>query len=105
MEISVFCQICSERIAVVDTERLSYPMIGAMFQSPDPAHGYPDPFAPSLDWEAMRCPYGPHRPFLRDDQILTPAGLINLPQETQPATLEEEEPTSSPKYEKHKRRR
>ncbi|MDD4456317.1 MAG: hypothetical protein PHC98_01890 [Syntrophotalea acetylenica] len=80
MNVPVICQVCGERIATVDPEKVSYPMSGAMFGSPDRIHGVPAPFDPSLDWEAIRCPYGRiHRPFFVDNEILTSAGVIVLP--------------------------
>ena len=82
MEVFVICQCCGERIGTVDTEKVAYPLTGAMFSSPDPIHGIPDPFDASLDWEALRCPYGRiHRPFFVDNEILTSAGVIVLPKD------------------------
>jgi hypothetical protein len=28
-------------------------------------------------WEDFRCPYGPHRPMIKDDEIQTDEGLIS----------------------------
>ena len=76
----VICQICGEVVAETDMARLSYPLRGGMFSSPDPVHGFPDPFESGLDWEFMRCPYGrTHRPFSLDNVIQTDQGMITLP--------------------------
>jgi hypothetical protein len=78
-EAFVICQVCGEKIAIVDPEKLLYPMRGEMFKSPDPVHGYPDPFEPGQTWEEVRCPYGRiHRPFFVDNEILTDQGIIKL---------------------------
>ncbi len=70
MILPVICEICSEKIAMVETEKLSLPITGMMFKSPDSVHGYPEPFHPMLTWEPMRCPYGPHRPFTVEGEIM-----------------------------------
>lgn len=57
MKINVYCDICYEFVATVDTDRLVYPLSGSMFKSPDPAHGMPDPFDPGAIWEFLWCPY------------------------------------------------
>ncbi len=63
----VQCEICGETIAEIDRLTIHTPLRGHMFASPDPFHGVEPPFADDLDWEFMRCPHGPHRPFLADD--------------------------------------
>lgn len=70
------CQICGEWIAVVDEKALAYPMRGSMFKSVDPHHGVEAPFPPSADWEFMKCPWGPHRPMIKDNEIATDQGVI-----------------------------
>jgi hypothetical protein len=70
------CQICFEWIATV-SKTLAYPMNGMMFTSVDPHHGFPAPFPDSATWEYMRCPYGNHRPMIKDDEIQTDEGLIS----------------------------
>lgn len=78
--LKVVCQICSEVIAIIDTAYFTQPLRGDMFQSPDPHHGMDAPFAAGLDWVEMRCPYGrAHRPFVREDEILTTTGLLKVP--------------------------
>jgi hypothetical protein len=77
----VRCQICFEWIAEVSRSFLSYPMTGAMFKSPDTHHGVEPPFPVSATWEHMRCPYGAHRPFIKDDEIQTDEGMITLPKD------------------------
>lgn len=72
------CQICGEWFAEVSTSFLSYPLTGAMFKSKDPFHDFPAPFPPHVTWEDFRCPYGNHRPLIKDDEIQTDQGLITL---------------------------
>ncbi len=89
----VICQICQEIIAVTEVTALSYPLKGSMFDSPDPVHGFPAPFAPADGWEEMRCPYGRiqgengqiggHRPFIKDDEILIATGIYRISHEGQ----------------------
>lgn len=80
MIVKVYCQICKEHIADVDTNTLSMPLKGSMFISKDPAHGFPPPFVPEAEWEDMECPWGPHRPFLEPNMVLTDIGVILIPQ-------------------------
>lgn len=83
------CQICGEVYAEVDTETLRHPIRGHMFLSPDPAHEFPEPFAPDLDWEFMRCPYGRiHRPMIEGTGILTEHGMVRIPKDGEPAYLD-----------------
>ena len=84
----MICQICDEFVGEVSIEGvrdiapLRYPFRGSMVGSPDPYHGFPAPFDPSLDWEFMRCPYGrTHRPFIQDDIVKTNKGMIRLPKD------------------------
>jgi hypothetical protein len=70
------CQICFEWISEVDKKALAYPMNGTMFKSVDTHHGIAPPFTPAQVWEDFRCPYGPHRPMIKDDEIQTDEGLI-----------------------------
>jgi hypothetical protein len=72
------CQICGEWIGAVDKKSLAYPMNGTMFTSVDPHHGFEPPFTPAQVWEDFRCPYGPHRPMIKDNEIQTDEGLILL---------------------------
>lgn len=74
----VQCEICFEWIAIIEKGFFSYPMTGAMFQSIDPHHGFPPPFPTSATWEDFRCPYGQHRPFIRQDSVLTDQGRVDL---------------------------
>jgi hypothetical protein len=71
------CQICFEWISEVDKKALAYPMNGTMFTSVDPHHGFEPPFTPAQVWDDFRCPYGPHRPMIKDDEIQTDEGLIS----------------------------
>lgn len=78
--IKVICQICQEEIAIIKPEVLiRYPLSGSMFASIEPERGIPSPFQPDDTWELMKCPYGPHRPMVRPDQILTSEGILNVP--------------------------
>lgn len=73
------CEICQELIGTVDPLLISHPYTGKDFFSIDPAHDIPAPFHPILTWEHMRCPYGPHRPFVSPDRLLLESGeYLNL---------------------------
>ena len=79
------CQICNEHYADIDPQELRYPLTGAMFHSPDPAHGYPAPFEASIVWDGKEmtpahcCPYGRiHRAFVKDDEVLTEFGIVKV---------------------------
>lgn len=72
----VVCEICQEQIATTNKKLLKYPLIGKMFLSPDPFHGYAPPFDASQEWTDMRCPYGTHRPFIEPDRVLTDTGYF-----------------------------
>lgn len=109
------CQICEEFYALVDVDdfvetsgetgltrtvkALRYPLTGEMFGSPDAVHSVPAPFHPSLDFEAMRCPYGrTHRPMVQDDAVLTYKGIVKLPKDGSKAYLDM---TSSTEVDRH----
>lgn len=78
--LKVICQICGEAIAMTTMEELSYPIMGGMFRSPDPAHGTPAPWQPGEAWEDMRCPYGrTHRAMVCHGIILTDQGIVVVP--------------------------
>ena len=64
------CEICYSAIGRFEPAELHQPLTGAMFSSVRPRREVPAPFAPSLDWEHMRCPLCNHRPFLRRDQVM-----------------------------------
>jgi hypothetical protein len=83
--IKVICQICQEEIAIIKPEVLiRYPLSGSMFTSIEPERGIPSPFQPADTWELFKCPYGPHRPMVRPDQILTSEGILNVPKNGAP---------------------
>jgi hypothetical protein len=65
------CEICYSAIGRCEPAELRQPLTGAMFTSVRPRREVPPPFAPSLDWEHMRCPMCNHRPFLRRDRVMT----------------------------------
>jgi len=75
----VVCQICKMEIAETSTDELSVPITGSMFH-PHRA-GFPEPFPGGPDWMYMRCRYCRTRPFLRDDEVLTTDGLIDVNEE------------------------
>lgn len=72
------CEICGHRVGHFDPLKISYPVTGDMFTSPDPAHKYPDPFHHSLGWRDMRCPMCHKRPFIQDDRIKIDGGFFKL---------------------------
>lgn len=72
------CEICTELIGTVHPELLALPLTSAMFGSPDAAHGVPPPFNPELTWESFRCPFGPHRPIMLPERILTDLGYVEI---------------------------
>ena len=78
MKVQIICQICKEHIANADTDALALPLKGEMFESKDPVHGFPPPFEDGAEWEYMECPWGPHRPFIEPNKVLTDQGLIIL---------------------------
>lgn len=83
--IKVICQICQEEIATLRPGAvIYYPLTGSMFASIEPERGIPNPFQPDDTWELFRCPYGPHRPMVRPDQVLTSEGLLHVPKNGQP---------------------
>jgi len=75
----IVCQICNEHISNADPLTLHLPMSGAMFASPDPWHGFAPPFPAGTEWLDMKCPYGNHRPFITEDEVLTEDGIYKLP--------------------------
>lgn len=80
--LEVICSVCRERIGRVSSLSLSYPLQGSMIESPDKAHGVPDPFPPEADWEHMLCPHARnHRPFFDDNKILTDKGTLIIPRD------------------------
>lgn len=87
----IVCQICLETIALADPKTLALPLMGSMFTSPDQFHGVPDPFPPSVDWEAMRCPWCRNRPFLAEDAVLTDEGLYRVPKDAPTEAQEAQE--------------
>lgn len=73
----VKCMLCEEIVAITTLERLSYPIKGGMFDSPDPDHGIPAPWQPNEEWADMRCPYGRiHRAMVTPRAILTESGIV-----------------------------
>lgn len=72
------CEICNELIGSVEPDKLTLPLKGEMFGSPDLEHGYPRPFFAEATYEFMRCPFGPHRPILLPDRILTDEGYVKI---------------------------
>jgi len=68
------CEICTELLATIDPSSIKAPFSGRDFGSVDPVHGVPAPWASMLTWVDMKCPYGPHRPFLHPDRLLLENG-------------------------------
>lgn len=68
------CEICAEIIATIDPDTIKDPFSGRDFGSVDPVHGMPPPWHPDLTWVDMKCPYGPHRPFLHPGRLLLENG-------------------------------
>jgi hypothetical protein len=88
-EIKIICQLCGEVVAASTLDVLSYPVLGSMFESPDPHHGVPAPWQPGEVWADMRCPYGRiHRTMVSDDIIKTDLGMVRLPREGGPAFID-----------------
>lgn len=87
----LICEICTETVGVIVREKLAYPLRGEMFKSPDPFHGFSDPFPPEQTWEEMRCGYCRCRPFIAEDRILTDRGYlaVDAPQEVVDAVDDE----------------
>ena len=97
-DVLIKCDVCFEIICKADIDTLVQPITGSMFRSPDTLHGLPDPFDASLTWETMRCPYGPHRPFVVDHEVMTtygvhkiPEAIVRSPQDAPGSTISEEE--------------
>lgn len=74
----LICELCSERIALFNPDRLSTPISGGMFLSPDSQHGIPEPFHQQLTWVNFKCPYCKNRPILQPDRVLTESGYFYL---------------------------
>lgn len=93
MILKLICEICGEVIADVDKDKLSFPLNGSMFISPDILHGVPDPFHPSLTWEDFRCPYGgTHRPIIKPNALLLMSSggtraIVELPEDGTPPKI------------------
>ncbi|MFH2075573.1 MAG: C2H2-type zinc finger protein [Pseudomonadota bacterium] len=94
-----FQEIDGETGKVRDILPLRYPFRGSMVGSPDAFHSIPAPFAPEIDFEFARCPYGRiHRPMVLDDAVLTHKGLVRLPKDGSPAYLDK---TASTEVDRH----
>jgi len=92
-ELIVKCELCDEIISKTTEEALSFPMTGAMFQSPDPEHGIPAPFDPILSWEDFRCPHGrTHRPFISQEVISTTTGPYRVSKNGAPGEFVDKRP-------------
>lgn len=88
--LSIFCEVCGEKIATADMHTLQIPLKGSQFLSPDAWHGYPPPFEPGATWEEMRCPYCRRRPFLSETAVKTASGIYELPKLTEKKEVAEE---------------
>lgn len=74
------CEICSAEIGVFGPDTMRFPMLGNMFESPNPKREIPPPFRGSaaVDWLNMRCPMCNKRPFLHEHKIMTPDGYWDI---------------------------
>lgn len=79
----VKCGICDEQIATAKKSDLSVPLTGQMFGPP-----FPERMRHSLlthtQWEYLKCPTCGNNPFLRDDEVMTPDGIYQIPSEIPP---------------------
>ena len=95
MILKLICEICGEAIADVDTDKLTFPVNGSMFKSPDTLHGVPDPFHSSLTWEDLRCPFGrTHRPMIEPNKLMLESSggtrrIVELPADGTPPKIAE----------------
>ena len=80
--LNIICEICEEHIATAKKKDLSVPLTGHMFGPP-----LPDRMVHSLladvEWEYIRCPMCNKRPFIRDDEVMTPYGTYRIPLPTE----------------------
>ena len=76
--LNIICEIYDEHIATAKKKDLSVPLTGHMFGPP-----LPDRMVHSLladvEWEYIRCPMCNKRPFIRDDEVMTPYGTYRIP--------------------------
>jgi len=77
-QLYLHCEVCFEKIGIVDEEKLVTPLMGFMFKTFDPAHGRPAPFRPEADWLALLCPYCRRRAMYEPDQITTQHGKLKV---------------------------
>lgn len=89
--LSIYCEICSEKIATAEISALSLPLKGSQFLSPDAWHGYPPPFEPEAEWEEMRCPHCRRRPFISETAVKTANGMYEVPRTVAPEEVAPEE--------------
>lgn len=96
-EFLLYCEICTNReppIGVFDLEDLVFPITGAIFRSPDPAHEVPPPFDPSADWRACVCRRCKKRAFIDEDRVLTNVGYVEVKRVLPDVSPSEPEPIS-----------
>lgn len=93
--LSIYCEICSEKIATAEISALSLPLKGSQFLSPDAWHGYPPPFEPEAEWEEMRCPHCRRRPFISETAVKTASGMYEIPTPKETANEAEDGKKSS----------
>jgi hypothetical protein len=81
----LICEICREQIGRFNTNKVSTPLTGAMFEPLDDIHGYPHPFPLEATWEHFQCirDMNPvlhmrHRPITQQDRILTDKGFYQV---------------------------
>ncbi|EGJ51778.1 hypothetical protein [Desulfocurvibacter africanus] len=97
--IPIYCDICCEHIANAEQDGLRLPLMGAMFQPREA--GFPHPIPDEATWEFMRCPFGPHRPFIEEHLIqvgpATPGNrpVLDLTADEVELETDEEQPESN----------
>ena len=74
----LMCEICREKIGIVDEDKLDKPVLPEMFVTLDPEHKRPAPFVNQTCWRDMRCPYCRKRPFINESEILTDGGKVPI---------------------------
>lgn len=60
--LQIQCELCEEVIATADSDKLTRPLYGAMFDKVDDSWDL-KPFDDDIHWEWFCCPYCNHNPF------------------------------------------
>lgn len=76
----LLCTICKHKVATIVEP--TFPICGAMFESPDSWHKVPRPWSPVITWVDMYCPMCNKRavPIPTDDtiELLTDEGVVKV---------------------------